>query len=84
MKLKVLSVKPLQNKNLLLSFSNGEVRQFDVKPYIKGPWYGELAEEEYFMKVFPAGGTVAWPNGQDIAPHELYELSIPAESEKTA
>ena len=26
----------------------------------------------------PCGTTVEWDDGQDIAPHELYELSVPA------
>lgn len=84
MKLKVIAVKPMQDKILLVTFSNGETRRFDVKPYIKGPWYGNLAKEDYFAKVAPAGSTVAWPDGQDIAPHELYDLSIPVQTEKTA
>ena len=40
---------------------------------MKGSWYGKLAGEEYFRRVQPSGRTVVWPDGQDIAPHELYE-----------
>lgn len=31
-----------------------------------------------FNTVHIAGHTVEWADGQDIAPHELYDLSIPA------
>ncbi len=27
---------------LLLEFDNGERKRFDVKPYIKGSWFGQL------------------------------------------
>ena len=63
---------------LLIVFSNNEHRLFDVKPYINGSWNGKLADESFFKTVRVAGNTVEWADGQDIAPHEMYELSIPA------
>lgn len=74
---KVIAVSPVKDKILSIRFSNDEIRYFDVAPYITGPWYGELESADYFNQVAPAGRTVVWPNGQDIAPHELYDLSIP-------
>ena len=73
---KVISVTPMPNKFLLVEFSTGESKLFDAKPYIFGSWYGELKDDEYFQTVRPCGSTVAWSHGQDIAPHELYELSV--------
>lgn len=60
---------------ILVEFNNGEKRSFDVEPYIKGDWYGQLRVMEYFKRVTTDGYTVVWPNGQDICPDELYELS---------
>ena len=77
-KIRPLTVTPLQDYTLLIVFSNGEHRLFDVKPYINGSWYGKLADEGVFKSVHVAGNTVEWADGQDIAPHELYELSVPA------
>lgn len=73
---KVLSVQPIENYNILLTFETGEVKTFDVKPYIKGNWFGELKDIQTFNTVRPCGNTIEWENGQDIAPHELYELSV--------
>lgn len=73
---KVTAVKPLPDYKLLIEYETGEQRIFDVKPYIKGEWYGELIDEETFNTVRPCGTTVEWEDGQDIAPHELYELSV--------
>lgn len=75
---KVISVKPLPDYHLLISYATGEQRIFDVKPYIIGDWFGELMDERVFKTVRPCGSTVEWEDGQDIAPHELYELSVAA------
>jgi len=72
---KIKHVKPIENYILILNYENGETKYFDVKPYIKGSWYGELENETIFRSVRPVGNTIEWENGQDIAPHELYELS---------
>lgn len=72
---KVLNVKPLEGYNLLLEFETGEKKIFDVNPYIIGSWFGKLRDPDIFNTVHPRGSTVEWADGQDIAPHELYELS---------
>lgn len=59
---------------ILVEFDNGEKKWFDVEPYIKGEWYGQLLSYDYFQRVFVDGFTVAWPNGQDICPDDLYHL----------
>jgi hypothetical protein len=74
---KILEVKPMDKYNIMLKYETGEIKVFDVSPYIEGDWFGELADEDYFktVKVIPGGIGIEWLNGQDIAPHELYELS---------
>ena len=76
---RLISVEPLDALRLLLVYEGGDTREFDVAPYANGPWYGELSDAAYFKRVRLAeGGTgIEWPRGQDIAPHELYDLSIP-------
>ncbi|MBQ1553592.1 MAG: DUF2442 domain-containing protein [Clostridia bacterium] len=77
-KIRPVSVIPLENHILLIEFNNNERRLFNVAPYISGSWYGMLADENYFKTAHIADGTVEWADGQDIAPHELYETSLPA------
>lgn len=72
----VKTVQPLPDYMLLLEYENGEKRLFDVKPYIAGSWFGQLQDEAVFRTVHPCGTTVEWADGQDIAPHELYDLSV--------
>lgn len=70
-------VTPEANYHILVTFDNGEVKRFDVKPYIQGSWFGMLKNEQYFRRVNTDGYTVVWPEGQDICPDELYESGIP-------
>ena len=74
---KVLNARPMDGYRLLIDFSTGETKIFDVTPYIEGEWFGKLRDPGMFGSVRPCGSTVEWAGGQDIAPHELYELSSP-------
>ena len=69
-------VKAKENYLLEITFDNGEVGIFDVKPYINGTWYGQLEDINYFNSVTTDGYTVVWPDGQDLCPDEIYELSV--------
>ena len=71
-----VSVKPDNDYCIIVQFDSGEMKKFDVKPYIKGTWYGRLKEIPYFRSVMTDGFTVCWPEGQDLCPDELYELSV--------
>lgn len=76
---RITQVEPLEQLKLRLTYETGEVKLFDVLPYASGTWFSELLDDAYFhsVHVLPGGGGIMWGNGQDIAPHELYENSIP-------
>ena len=73
-----VSVKPLDGTRLDLVFDNGERRRLDVTPFAEGEWFGALLDSSYFEKVTTNGYSVEWPDGQDISPEDLYDLSVPA------
>ena len=75
--LKIANVEPLEDYKIKLQYENGEIRLFDVMPYISGKWYEELKNNRYFKTVHLTSDKkgIEWENGQDIAPHELYEMS---------
>lgn len=74
---RLLAVHPVHPFSLRLEYETGESKLFDASPYIRGSWFGRLADPSYFASVslLPNGTGIEWPEGQDIAPHELYENS---------
>lgn len=69
-------VEVYQRHVLKITFDNGEIRLFDVIPYIKGSWYGELENEGVFHTVKTNGYSIEWEGGQDICPDDLYYNSV--------
>jgi hypothetical protein len=77
---RVRAVKPQTDFRLRLTFSNGEVRIYDVTPVLEqGGVFEALKDESAFRSVHPWRGTVQWAGGQDICPDTLYEDSVPLE-----
>ncbi len=69
---KVKSVEPTSNYTLITTFENGEIREFDVKPYFDKGIFTELKEIDYFKTVKVVAGSVQWPNGQNFSFDTLY------------
>ena len=78
---KLTKVEPMDRMCLRLFYETGEVKVFDVAPYAAGDWFGKLRDAAYFrsVRLLPGGSGIEWAEGQDIAPHELYERSVPAQ-----
>src|SRR6187549_3769145 len=55
-----------------LAFDDKTTKTVDFRPWLKGPVFAPLKDVKYFQRFFLDGGTVAWPNGADIAPETLY------------
>ncbi len=56
-----------------LAFNDGLAKTVDFSEWLHGPIFEPLKDQAYFQRFFLEGGTVAWPNGADIAPETLYE-----------
>jgi len=56
-----------------LWFSDGCEKTLDFGGRLEGPVFQPLHDVVHFRRFFIDGGTVAWPNGADIAPETLYE-----------
>lgn len=72
----VASVTPEAGFTLVLGFSNGEERRFDMSPYLEFPVYHRLQNPGFFALAKLDGGTVVWPGDIDIAPETLYAGSL--------
>ena len=60
-----------------LRFNDNSEKTIDFSGWLEGPVFEPLKNPDYFRRFFIDGGTVAWPNGADIAPETLYESSEP-------
>lgn len=77
---RVKYVKPHSNYTIILTFTNGEVKLFDMKPYLDKGIFSELKNISLFNSVKPFLGSIQWQNGQDLCPDTLYLESKPAEA----
>ena len=75
MSIKAIDVKPLKNYELEITFENGEVKRFDVKPYLQYKDFRKIKNIEIFNTVKVEGLSIAWVDGTDICPDELYNNS---------
>lgn len=74
---RVKKVKAEDDYRLRISFENGEVRFFDMKPYLSFGVFRQLKDVKAFRSVKAAFGSVQWKGGQDLCPDTLYEESRP-------
>jgi hypothetical protein len=76
----VKSVTPLGGYNVRLVFSDGIERIVDLDPYLRGPIFESVRDQNYFRKirVDEDTGTIGWPNGADIDPVVLRYGLVPA------
>ena len=74
---RVTKVKPTGSFQLELTFSNGEEKVFDMKPYLETGRFVQLKNEAMFASVVCTMGSIEWQNGLDLCPDTLYEESIP-------
>ena len=70
----VTEMRILDGYKLQLTFDDGTSAVIDFEEYLdKGTVFAPLKDLDFFKKAKIEGGTIAWPNGTDIAPETLYE-----------
>jgi hypothetical protein len=70
----VVSVRPLDNYQLELTFEDGTSGVVSLKDRLFGPVFEPLRDPALFRQVsVDEFGAVCWPNGADLAPDALYE-----------
>ncbi|KAA6342717.1 hypothetical protein EZS27_009555 [termite gut metagenome] len=77
MYLAVKEVIPQNNYMLLLTFENGEKKQFDFKPYLNIGIFKDLIDIDMFNSVKVRFDTIEWKNEAVFDPETLYYNSVP-------
>ena len=75
--IEVEAVQTLPDFGLLITFTDGLRRRFDMRPYLHYPVFRRLENPGYFSLARVDYGTVTWPGEIDIAPETLYAHSVP-------
>ena len=81
MYLAVINVEPTPNYHLKLTFKNGDIRLFDMNPYLNLGIFNELKDIAMFNTVRISFDTIEWENGADMDPEILYTESTALESQ---
>lgn len=72
--LRIQSVRYLGGHRLYLEFSSGAAGEVDLSTELDGAIFRALKDPDVFASVRLEGGTVAWPNGADLAPEYLADM----------
>ena len=76
--IKVLNARCAGDFKLELDFSDHTHGVFDAGAYLatrSGPLLDKLRNANYFARVFIDAGALCWPNGLELSPAKVYELS---------
>lgn len=76
--IKVLNIRILGALRLELDFSDHTQGVFDAAAYLatrSGPLLDRLHDPAYFSRVFVDAGALCWPNGLEISPARVRELT---------
>jgi len=68
----VIKVLALPDYSIEAEFETGEVRRFDMRPYLDFPGFAPLKEPDLFMRAHVEHGTVVWSEEIDLSPDTLY------------
>ena len=80
----VTRVTPQAHHHLLLEFSNGEVRLFDLTPRLDRGVFRALRDSPEFAQAEVVNGSVEWPGEIDLSFDTLYLRSAPVRRETPA
>jgi hypothetical protein len=80
-RVRVSQAEPTTGTRVRIEFTNGEVREMDLAPFLHGAIFEAIRANPAAFRNFHVDeelGTVVWPNGADIDPDVLYEGLTPA------
>ena len=77
--IKLLEARYVGHHRIILAFSDGRCGVFDVNAYLvtrQGPLLEPLYDETYLQRFFIDAGALCWPNGLELSPAHLHEISL--------
>ncbi len=75
----IKAVEPRDDYTLVLTFADGTMKLFDMRPYLDKGVFRELNNIEVFKTVRVSFNSVSWANDIDFDPEAMYDLGLPLE-----
>lgn len=73
---KLINALPMSDKKVKLFYENGEVKMFDVKPFLNSPLFAHLKDEKKFQVLIQKKGYIAFDDRTDFSPQILYDDGV--------
>lgn len=74
----VTDARYVRDFTVWVKFEDGTEGEIDLSSELWGPVFEPLQDVDFFRRVSVAEyGTIAWPNGADLAPEFLYDRARP-------
>jgi len=77
---RAINVKYKTPYQLVITFTNKEVKEFNLEPYLKYPVYERLKDEAYCQKATVHDGVIIWDSETDFDPDTIYLEGRPVSS----
>ncbi len=75
---RIREAKPLGNRRVELTLTDGRVVERDLGPMLEGPVFSEIRNDQMrFIEFRVADGTLVWPTGADLCPDVLIWGGLP-------
>ena len=73
----VKHIRPLEDYRLEVVFDSGELRRFDLTPYLERGVFARLRNRALFNNARVVAGSIEWPGGLDLSYDTLYLEGTP-------
>lgn len=83
---KIHKARAINDNTLLIEFSNGEVKKYDIRHLLETPMFSLLRQPAFFrnFQVEPGGYAIVWNEEIDISEYELWKNGVILESGELA
>jgi len=81
---RIVSAKAIDDKNLMVKFTNSEIKKYDISKLLDNPIFTPLRNPSFFrnFRVETGGYGLVWNEDIDISEYELWKYGISCTGEE--
>ncbi len=75
---RIVSAKAIDDKTLIVKFTNLEIRKYDISKLLENPMFATLRNPGFFrnFRIEPGGYGLVWNDDIDLSEYELLQNGI--------